>query len=213
MPTQIELRLKDIDNLDAAITEARDCLRIYKGNLTTQMSALTLAQSPTPTFSPQHPQSRSPSPRSSTFPHRQNRQSRPQRRSSLKQSSNFQGFNRYPGHDQNFRQFCSRSRSQSRPRFRPRPFNRGRPFNRNQNFRNQRVLTCHYCGKRGHYANECFKRSANLSRRFPRNNQFRNSRPPRRQVRFFDGNRRFNDRQEAQDNSDYEDDLNSQGNP
>ena len=89
MPKKVELHLRSIDNLQNCYQTAKDLLIIVQNPVTNKMSALSLAQSRSP--SPLQPRSRSPSPRNNRQPTNPPDRSRPRTR------QNFDGFKQYPG--------------------------------------------------------------------------------------------------------------------
>ena len=86
MPREIELHLRNIENLNDCYQTAKDLLTIVQHPVTNKMSTLSLAQSRSP--SPQ-PRTRSPSPRDTRL--------NPPDRSRPRNRNNFEGFRQYPG--------------------------------------------------------------------------------------------------------------------
>ena len=185
MPREIELHLKNIDNIDDCYKTAKDLLPIIQNPMTNKMSTLSLAQSRSP--SPQ-PRKRSPSPRNN----------RPQNydRSRPRDRNNGENFAPYPSPQRPqpilkrpYTNPSPRGRGRGRSNFRSRSMNRPRWINKR----------CFNCNMIGHLARNCFTRTrpqsnsrANFPRHFtPNGRRGRgrgNSRYQQPRVRFQDQN-------------------------
>ena len=175
MPSEIEIHLQNITNLQECYQTVKDLLTIVQSNneIQNKLSTLSLIQSrsPSPT-----PRSRTPSPRFNRQPIVKNvsRQSRPTQRSNR---NHFNGFRQYPGLN-NPRPILQRNNfSAGRGRGNNMPFPRPRSLSQNRNRGN--VPRCYFCNIPGHLARNCFCRNNQQTRYVPRQRYTPNF-PPRR---------------------------------
>ena len=161
MPRDIIMALRDVNEFDRAVAEARDMMVIIQNPITNKMSALSLMQSRSPSPTPR-PRSPSPGPRRQPNENRSRPKDRPNR--PVRQPS------------QN-----PKPRSILRPPSAPRQQNIQYPRSRTPS--TSRAPRCFNCNVIGHIARNCFtKHRVPRGRGFPQ--RFTPNHPPRKSRNF-----------------------------